>query len=198
MKTTRRNFVKITSVAGAGLVTVGPILFNSNDSNIRFLSPIDGDMLCEYDGKVENGILSTTVRIAAPYGSNIMINGVDAKFANELFFSEVHLKDYENVIEVEDRISGEKQTIAVFWLKNFTKKYRLSLDDNIWFLKDISDNATQYNSIFENPYLALLKEVHETYGTKIHLNIYYQTEALYFLAELDKKDQVFAFDISNL
>jgi hypothetical protein len=66
MKATRRNFVKITSVAGAGLVTVGPIPINSKDIKMRFLSPIDGDMLCEYDGKVENGSLSTTFRIAAP------------------------------------------------------------------------------------------------------------------------------------
>ena len=176
MKSTRRNFVKMASVAGAGLVTVGPIPFNSNEINISFLSPIDGDMLCEYDGKVENGSLSTTVRIAAPFGSNILINGVEAKYADKLFYSEVHLKDYENVIEVKDGISGEKQSITVFWLKNFTNKYRLSLDDNIWFLKDVSDNASQYKSIFENSYLALLKEVHETYGTKIHINIYYQTE----------------------
>ena len=176
MNSTRRNFVKVASVAGAGLVTVGPIPFNSNGNDIRFLSPIDGDMLCEYDGKVENGSLYTTVKVAAPDGSNILINGVEAKFTDKLFYSEVPLKDYENVIEVEDGISGEKQSITVFWLKNFTNRYRLSLDDNIWFLKDISDNASQYKSIFENSYLALLKEVHEKYGTKIHINIYYQTE----------------------
>jgi hypothetical protein len=40
-----------------------------------------------------------------------MINGVEAKIADKLFFSEVHLNDYENFIEVEDRISGEKQSI---------------------------------------------------------------------------------------
>ncbi len=176
MKTTRRNFVKITSVAGAGLVTVGPIPINAKNNKMRFLSPIDGDMLCEYDGKVENGTLSITVRIAAPAGSGITINGGDAEFADKIFISKVHLKDYENVIQVEDRISGEKQSITVFWLKNWTNRYRLSLDDNIWFLKDISVNATQYGSIFENPYLAFLREVHETYGTRIHINIYYQTE----------------------
>ena len=176
MKSTRRNFVKMASVAGAGLVTVGPMPFNSSDGNISFLSPLDGDMLSEYDGKVDNGRLSITVRIAAPNGSNIVINGVDAKRSDKLFFSHVHLKDYENVIEVKDGISGEKQSITVFWLKDFTNKYRLSLDDNIWFLKDVSENARQYKSIFENPYLALLKEVHETYGTRIHINIYYQTE----------------------
>jgi hypothetical protein len=176
MKTTRRNFLKITSVAGAGLVTVGTVPINSKDNNMRFLSPIDGDMLCEFDGTVKGGSLSTTVRISAPYGSSITINGVDAKFDDELFFSAVQLKNYENVLEAEDRQSGEKQSITVFWLRNWTNRYRLSLDDNIWFLKDISDNASEYRSIFENPYLAFLREVHETYGTRIHLNIYYQTE----------------------
>ena len=176
MKTTRRNFVKMASVAGAGLVTAGPIPFNFKESNIRFLSPIDGDMLCEYDGTMENGGLSTIVRIAAPDGSKIKINGADAEFADNSFFSRVHLKRYENLIEVEDRKSGERQSIKVFWLKNFTNRYRLSLDDNIWFLKDISDHADTYTSIFENPYLAFLREVHETYDTRIHINIYYQTE----------------------
>ncbi|HEC43499.1 MAG TPA: twin-arginine translocation signal domain-containing protein [Bacteroides sp.] len=176
MKTTRRNFVKVASVAGAGLVTIGPIPLNSKDSKLRFLSPIDGDMLCEYDGKVKNGSLSTIIRISAPQGSYIRINGEDAKAADDFFFSEVQLKGYENVIEVEDGNSGEKQSIKVYWLKNWTNRYRLSLDDNIWFLKDISDHEDQYKSIFENPYLAFLKEVHDAYGAKIHVNIYYQTE----------------------
>ena len=176
MNTTRRKFVKMASIAGTGIVTAGMIPFSSNDSNIRFFSPLDGDMLCEYDGKVEKGGLTTTVEIEAPIGSKIKINGLNAKYADKLYSSKVHLKDYENVIEVEDVNTGEKQSITIFWLKNFTNKYRLSLDDNIWFLKDISVNANKYESIFENSYLALLKEVHETYGTKIHINIYYQTE----------------------
>ncbi len=52
----------------------------------------------------------------------------------------------------------------------------MSLDDNILFLKDIADHAAGYKSICDNTYLAFLKEVHDTYGTRIHLNIYYQTE----------------------
>ncbi len=180
MKTSRRNFVKTASVAGAGLAAVGPVPLqlkaNTMKSTVRFLRPLDGDMLCAYDGRVENGGLSTTVRIAAPPGSGIRINGVVAKSEDASFLSEVHLKDYENRIELEEESTGEKQSIRVFWLKDYAGKYRLSLDDNIWFLKDISDHAEQYRSIFENPYLALLKEVHETYGTKIHINIYYQTE----------------------
>ena len=54
------------------------------------------------------------------------------------------------------------------------KKYRFSLDDNIWVFKDIAKN--NYSSIFENEYLAFLKFVYETYGTKIQLNVYYETD----------------------
>lgn len=176
MKSTRRNFVKAASVAGAGLVTVGPLPMISNDLNIRVLSPIDGDMLNEFDGNLEKGSLNISVNVASTSGSKIKINGAEAKPKDDHLSSQVHLKDYENIIKIEDAGSGEIQSIKVFWLKNFTNRYRLSLDDNIWFLKDISVNADLYKSIFENPYLALLKEVHDTYGTKIHLNIYYQTE----------------------
>ncbi len=176
MKTTRRNFVKTASVAGTGLASVGPLPFITNDQHITLLSPIDGDMLNEYDGRLDNRSLVTNVRVKAPEGSNIKINGTDAKFADGLFSSEVSLHDYENNVLVEDAKSGETRNIKVYWLKNYTHRYRLSLDDNIWFLKDISVNADRYKSIFENPYLALLKEVHDTYNTKIHLNIYFQTE----------------------
>ena len=54
------------------------------------------------------------------------------------------------------------------------KKYRFSIDDNIWVFKDLARN--NYSSIFENLYLDLLKSVHERFGTKIQLNIYYKTD----------------------
>lgn len=54
------------------------------------------------------------------------------------------------------------------------KHYRFSLDDNILVFKDLAEN--NYFSIFENDYLALLKSVHDKFGTKIQLNIYYQTD----------------------
>ena len=65
-------------------------------------------------------------------------------------------------------------------------KYRLSLDDNIWFLKDINANAGKYKSIFENPYLGMLKQVHDTFGTKIHLNLFYQTDGFNLSQMTDK------------
>ncbi len=55
-----------------------------------------------------------------------------------------------------------------------TMYYRFSIDDNIWFLRDLS--LSEYASIFDHPYLALLKRLHDTYGARFQFNIYYETE----------------------
>ncbi len=53
------------------------------------------------------------------------------------------------------------------------KVYRFGIDDNIWFLRDIAQNRPA--SLFDNPYLKLIKELHEAYGTKFVLNLFYET-----------------------
>jgi hypothetical protein len=186
MKTDQRNLIRIASVVLDILFTCSFINTNYAQSTIKFISPIDGDMLCAYDGTMTNGALLTTVTVSAPSGSRIKINGIDAKPSGDTFIADISLKDFRNQIELRDANTGSKQTITVFWLKNYVNKYRLSLDDNILFLKDISDNSARYKSIFDNPYLGFLKEVHDTYGTKIHLNIYYQTEGFNLSQMTDK------------
>jgi len=155
-------------------------------NSMTFISPLDGDMLCAYDGKEVNGALLTTVTVSAPPGSKLTINGIDAIPSGDAFIADISLKDYRNQIEVLDAKTGDKQTISIFWLKHYVNKYRLSLDDNILFLKDIAEHAASYASLFDNPYLAFLKEVHDRYGTKIHLNIYYQTEGFNLSQMTDK------------
>lgn len=176
MKKSRRDFIKIASVAGAGLVTSRLKSAGTPEDKIKFISPIDGDMLCDYDGTVENGSFITPVKILSQAGSGLKVNGIKAKYSDGLFLADVPLKNYSNKIEVTDDKTNQKQNITVYRLKNYVNRYRLSLDDNILFLKDISVNSDKYKSIFENEYLGFLKKVHDTYGTKIHLNIYNQTE----------------------
>ena len=118
---------------------------------MKIISPIDGDMLHARDGIAVEGGLQITVMVAGE-----PVNVV--------------LKDYRNVLELGD------EKIVVYWVKDFAGGYRLSIDDNIWFIRDIYYNAGIYRSIFDNPYLAFLKKVNKVYGTKIHLNLFYQTE----------------------
>ncbi len=146
------------------------------ENEIKFLSPVDGDMLNEYDGTIiEDGLL-IKVKVPASPGRKLEINRIEAKFSDGNYVADIILKDYRNVIVAEDLNSGEKNTIIVFRLKNIVNKYRLSVDDNIWVMKDLTANADIYGSIFENEYLSFFRQVHDKFGTKIHLNLFYQTD----------------------
>ena len=184
----RRNFIRQNAVTGLGLAFIPSVIRHSPSSGdgINFIFPIDGDMLHELDGATVNNGLVVPVKITAPPDSKISVNGVRAKFVDGLFRADVPLKGYRNIIEVFDHSSNQRQTIEVYRLKNFVNKYRLSLDDNIWFLRDIAQNASVYSSIFDNPYLSFLKQVHDSYGTKIHLNIYYETDGFNLSQMTDK------------
>ncbi len=54
------------------------------------------------------------------------------------------------------------------------KKYCFTVDDNIRFFKEITQK--NYNSIFDHPYLALYKQLHQKYDLKIQLNLFYEME----------------------
>ena len=143
---------------------------------LSILSPLDGDMLHESDGTVSEGILYVRVVVSAPPGLKIAINGIRALYGNETYGAEVPLRSYRTVIEAREESMEQGASIAVYWLRQYTGKYRLSLDDNIWFLQDIASQAQLYKSIFENPYLEFLRQVHCEYGTKVHVNVFFQTE----------------------
>lgn len=52
------------------------------------------------------------------------------------------------------------------------KTFCFTVDDNIRFLKEITENA--YESIFDHPYLAMYRRLHEAFGLKIQLNLFYR------------------------
>jgi len=193
MENSRREFIKKTGLAGLAISTnniqtkLGEIVSGKSIKNkMAFISPIDGDMLNEYDGTISDGALHTIVKVSTSPERKIKINGITAVLRDGIFQADILLKDYKNVIEAVDTDSGEKQTITIFRLKNYINKYRLSIDDNIWFLRDINANSGKYNSIFKNSYLHFLRQVHKTYDTKIHLNLFYQTEGFNLSQMTDK------------
>jgi hypothetical protein len=146
------------------------------ENQINFIFPVEGDMLHARDGITTDGYLQATAKIAAPESADIVVNGLKAEWKDGFFYAEVRLEDFENTLIAEDLTTGEQTSVKAYWLKNFSGGYRLSIDDNIWFLRDIQQNKDVYKSLFENPYLGFLKEVNAQYGTKIHLNIFYQTD----------------------
>ena len=139
---------------------------------MKFVSPIDGDMLNGRDGSLEAGVLSTVVTLAADEGRSITINGVPADEHAGIYTAMIDLDAYQNTIQAVDTESGDSQSIIVYLLTRYAGKYRVSVDDGVWFLRDIAEN--DYPTIFANPYLNMWKQFHDTYGTKVHINIYFE------------------------
>ena len=54
------------------------------------------------------------------------------------------------------------------------KTFCFTVDDNIRFLKEISER--QYKSIFDHPYLAMYLRLHKEFGLKVQLNLFYRME----------------------
>ena len=55
------------------------------------------------------------------------------------------------------------------------------VDDCIWFLRDIA--AARPKSVFDNPYLAGFKKIHDATGLKVQFNLFYRTDYFYGMDE---------------
>ncbi|MEM2792039.1 MAG: hypothetical protein QW099_03230 [Candidatus Bathyarchaeia archaeon] len=148
---------------------------------IRIVEPIDGAILNRNDGRLTSEGLEITVRgVLSERYSNVWVNENRAEVNGNTFTCHVALENLENRIVAFARgVDGEPKcvdTVTVIWDKNSVKRYRVSVDDNIIFLKDLALNAQKYRSIFDNEFLSFWKDVHDRYGAKIHFNIFYQTE----------------------
>jgi len=57
------------------------------------------------------------------------------------------------------------------------KKVQFFIDDVIWLMRDLTRQRPR--SLFDNPFLAILKEAHKKYGVKTQLNLFYRTSFFY-------------------
>ena len=90
--------------------------------------------------------------------------------ATEVKISIPEYKAFYTKQEVDILISESKSK------KKFSKNYHFSFDDFILALKDITDNASTYSSIFDNSTFAWCKEMHDKYGTVISFFCFYSNE----------------------
>ena len=60
---------------------------------------------------------------------------------------------------------------------DMNKKAYFFIDDTIWAFRDIARQKPA--SIFDQPFLALMKEAHDKYGMKVQLNLFYKTDFFY-------------------
>lgn len=71
------------------------------------------------------------------------------------------------------------------------KKAFLYIDDIIWTFRDLTRQRPK--SMFDLPFLAMLKEAHEKYGMKVQLNVFYRMDAYYGNDEFTLKEVTDAY-----
>lgn len=76
-----------------------------------------------------------------------------------------------------------EHAVRVWYAPDEVKRYRFSVDDNSFWLRELGRHEQRYPSLFDLPYLANWRRLHERYGLKVVLNIYWATEDGFTLAD---------------
>ncbi|MDA0747489.1 MAG: hypothetical protein O2954_13295 [bacterium] len=139
-------------------------------------TPVHGAVLNHRHGKQSNGSLDITVAGHAPLGDTVNVNGIPAHREGTHFSAPLSLTEKEtDIVAISHGPSGNHEhNIRVRWDRNSRPRYRFSIDDNIFFLRDIAQN--QYNSLFDCFYLAMLRNLNTQYGARFSVNIYFTTD----------------------
>ncbi len=157
---------------------------------MRFLFPQDGDCINKNDGILTDGGILIEARVSADEDAEIFIGGEKAIFSDGIWSAKVLISDYKSVLTAENRKNGNSCAVTLLKFADPVGKFRLSSDDNILFLQDLTLNRDKYTSIFDNPYLALYKKAHDRFGARVHLNLFYEyiPDAKYFSRHPDYFD----------
>lgn len=137
--------------------------------------PFHGAVLNRRHGRAVEGGLEIEVAGEAPAGSAVTVNGVGAIREGDGYRARVVLRDRETdiVARAESSRGRMERRARVVWDRNSRPRYRFTIDDNIYFLRDVAQKG--YASLFECPYLAGLRRIHRKWGTTFSLNCYFTT-----------------------
>lgn len=180
----RRDFLKTAAgTAAIGLTPLGIAQAAPSDA-VTIEEPFHGAVLNHRHGKAVSGGLEIGVSGVAPVGKAVTVNGAPAQRQGDKFNSKVVLREHETDITAQ-AAGGAKQTVRVVWDRYSEPRYRFSVDDNSFFLRDIAKK--KYASLFDSWYLDIYRKLNKKYGAKFVLNIYYRTEDGFTLPDLSDR-----------
>lgn len=172
----RRKLMTAGAAGAAGLLFARPKPARAAGGALCIEEPFHGAVLNRRNGRQTDAGLQIDVSGEAPFGDRVTVNGIEARRAGAKFFAETVLKEHETdiVAASEGRLGRHEHVVRVVWDKNSRPRYRFSIDDNSFFLRDVAEK--KYASLFDCFYLKILRDLNTKYGAKFVLNIYYTTE----------------------
>ncbi len=172
----RRRFVRTVATGASGFL-LGSTLraLGGAAEPLKITDPVYGAVLNRRLGREVPEGLKIRVRGEAPVRDRVTVNGGMAEREGHFFTADVILRHKESTITaMAEGVSGRREhRVRVLWDRHSQPRYRFSIDDNSFFLRDIFQK--QYASLFDCFYLKLLRDLHTRYGTRFVLNIYYTT-----------------------
>ncbi len=172
----RRSFLQ-SAGAAAGLYAMGADTRGAEAASphLKITEPFHGAVLNHRHGRQTGDGLNITVSGLASPGSQVKVNGVACRREGERFSTDITLKKMETdlVATLEDGGKRHEDRVRVVWDRYSEPRYRFSIDDNSFFLRDIAQK--NYGSLFDCFYLKILRDLHRKYAAKFSVNIYYTT-----------------------
>jgi len=174
----RRTFLQSATagiVAGRLADTSAAVCAAQSQATIKIEEPYHGAVLNHRHGTQSAEGLKIAVRGPAPAGIPVTVNGAVTQREGDRFTAEVLLRDRETdlVAVAQSGSSRHEARSRVVWDRYSEPRYRFSIDDNSFFLRDIFQKG--YGSLFDCWYLQMLRELNRKYGAKFSVNIYYTT-----------------------
>ena len=175
----RRQLLHAAATGAAGLVLAphwSRAETATRPAGIRIDEPFHGAVLNGRTGQAVKGGLKIRVTGQAPAGEQVMVNGKPAVRDGGRFSAEVLLRDAEtDIVAASKGPAGRSQDrVRVVWDRHSFPRYRFSIDDNSFFLRDIAEK--NYKSLFDCFYLKMLRDLHARYGTRFVLNVFYSRD----------------------
>ena len=172
-----RRTVLQSAAAGAALGACGLagqlVLAGGASSALKIHEPFHGAVLNHRHGKQTAEGLTIRVSGEARPGDRVTVNGMPCRREGKRFAADVLLCQPEtDLVAVAEGTDGRQQVrVRVVWDRYSVPRYRFSIDDNSFFLRDIAQK--NYASLFDCFYLKMLRDLHTKYGVKFTVNIYY-------------------------
>ncbi len=171
----RRRFLQSAAAGTTGFLGWHAVQAAETPKAVRITEPFHGAVLNHRHGKQTADGLTVQVAGEASPGGRVTVNGVTCRRQANRFEAKVTLREAETDLVALSETNGVRQEdrVRVVWDRHSVPRYRFSIDDNSFFLRDIAQK--QYASLFDCFYLKMLQDLHKKYGVKFTVNIYYTT-----------------------
>ena len=135
-----------------------------------------GAILNSNHGIETSDALEITVQGISENGLPVFINDNPAEMDGRFFTCQVKLTQKFNTVvaSVITPYGKFSQELVLVWDKASRKRYNMYIDDHSFLFTDLAKERPK--SAFDHFYLKGLKDIHDTVGLKVSLNIFYKND----------------------